>query len=199
MLQFTTNAGTPSITSFFPASGSAGTLVTITGSNLDSVTTLNIGGVAAIKISNTDTTVVGMVIPGAITGIVSATSNNGIAVAANNFIVTPTEFPSIQQGNKLIPTGNVGTPSFGRSIAISADGNTAIVGENWDNSYVGAAWVYVRNGTQWTQQGNKLVGSDGSGFYLEYSVAISADGNTAIIGSPNDSIDLGGAYIFVRA
>jgi hypothetical protein len=33
------------------------------------------------------------------------------------------------------------------------------VGRFGDNSYTGAAWVIGRNGTIWTQQGNKLVGT----------------------------------------
>jgi hypothetical protein len=45
------------------------------------------------------------------------------------------------------------------SVALSADGNTAIVGGVADNAEIGAAWVYTRSGTDWTQQGNKLVGT----------------------------------------
>jgi hypothetical protein len=37
--------------------------------------------------------------------------------------------------------------------------NAVIVGRFGDNSYTGAAWVFGRNGTVWTQQGNKLVGT----------------------------------------
>jgi hypothetical protein len=81
----------------------------------------------------------------------------------------------------------------GYSVALSADGNTAIVGGPGDNNpyYVGdpgigAAWIYTRSGGVWTQQGPKLVGNDfgwlaGQGT----SVALSADGNTALVGGPN--------------
>jgi hypothetical protein len=49
-----------------------------------------------------------------------------------------------QQGNKLVGTGAVGVARQGHSVAISADGNNAIVGGPYDNSYIGAAWVYRR-------------------------------------------------------
>jgi hypothetical protein len=62
-----------------------------------------------------------------------------------------------QQGAKLVGTGAVGNARQG-SVAVSADGNTAIVGGAGDNSGVGAAWVFTRSGGVWTQQGSKLVG-----------------------------------------
>ena len=61
--------------------------------------------------------------------------------------------PFIQQGSKLVGTGIVGTfADQGFSVALSADGNTALVGGWYDNSNVGAAWVFVRSGGAWTQQ-----------------------------------------------
>ena len=54
-------------------------------------------------------------------------------------------------------------PEQGWSVALSADGNTAIVGGYGDNSYVGAAWVFTRSGGVWTQQGSKLVGTGAVG------------------------------------
>src|SRR5437870_4389346 len=62
-----------------------------------------------------------------------------------------------QQGNKLVADGAVGCPRHGTSIALSADGNTAIVAGRADKSKTGAAWVFTRSGGVWTQQGNKLI------------------------------------------
>jgi hypothetical protein len=45
------------------------------------------------------------------------------------------------------------------SVSLSADGNTAIVGGNDDNSGAGATWVYTRSSGLWTQQGTNLVGT----------------------------------------
>ena len=63
-----------------------------------------------------------------------------------------------QQGPKLVGTGTVGVAEQGYSVALSADGNTALVGGPGDNKSAGAAWVYTRNGNVWTQQGSKVVG-----------------------------------------
>jgi hypothetical protein len=60
-----------------------------------------------------------------------------------------------QQGSKLVGTGAVGNAVQGISAALSADGNTAIVGGPIDNGRSGAAWVYTRSGGVWTQQGLK--------------------------------------------
>ena len=52
-----------------------------------------------------------------------------------------------------------------------------------DNSGTGAAWVFTRSGGVWSQQGSKLVGTGAVGAAEQgCSVAISADGNTAIVG-----------------
>ncbi len=67
---------------------------------------------------------------------------------------------------------------FGASVAISGDGNTALVGAPQDAP--GAAWVFTRSGTTWTQQGKKLTGQG----QLGTDVALSADGDTALMGAP---------------
>src|SRR6516165_5583135 len=67
----------------------------------------------------------------------------------------------------------------GWSVALSADGRTAIVGGIVDNGLAGAAWVYTRSDGGWTQQGNKLVGTAAVGQGGQgVSVALSADGST---------------------
>jgi hypothetical protein len=105
-----------------------------------------------------------------------------------------------QQGGKLIGTGAVGYADQGHSVALSADGNTAIVGGPRDNSFTGAAWVYARAGTVWTQQGNKLVGTGAVGSAMQgSSVALSADGNTAIAGGRADNRVTGAAWVHTRS
>jgi hypothetical protein len=88
----------------------------------------------------------------------------------------------------------------GYSVSLSADGNTAIVGGRNDNGYTGAAWIWTRSGAVWIQQGSKLVGSGGVGSTTQgSSVSVSADGNTAIVGGPNDNGFNGGAWIWTRS
>ena len=86
-------------------------------------------------------------------------------------------------------------------MALSAEGNTALIGGAGDNGGVGAAWVFTRSGSTWTQQGEKLTGSGrepGAGEFGD-SVALSADGNTALIGGPGDNDDVGAAWVFTRS
>ncbi len=106
-----------------------------------------------------------------------------------------------QQGSKLVGTGAVGAAYQGLSVALSADGNTAIVSGANDNSYAGAAWVYTRSNGVWTQQGSKLVGSGATGgpVYQGSSVAISADGNTAIVGGDGDNSGAGATWVYTRS
>ena len=105
-----------------------------------------------------------------------------------------------QQGAKLVGTGAIGNANQGWSVALSADGNTAIVGGSSDNGGAGATWLFTRNGTTWTQQGNKLVGTGATGGAGQgEGVALSADGNTAIVGGPTDNANLGAMWIFTRA
>ena len=123
--------------------------------------------------------------------------NSGIGAA---WVFTRSGGVWTQQGSKLVGTGAVGTGQQGSSVALSADGNTAIVGGLGDNSGIGASWVFTRSGGVWTQQGSKLVGAGAVGTALQgCSVALSADGNTAIVGGPEDNSRVGAAWVFARA
>ena len=107
-----------------------------------------------------------------------------------------------QQGNKLVGNGAGGsTPQQGWSVSLSSDGNTAIVGGPSDNSSEGAAWVFIRSGGVWTQQGGKLVGTGAVGSLVNQgeSVSLSSDGNTAIVGGPSDDGNAGAAWVFTRS
>jgi hypothetical protein len=107
---------------------------------------------------------------------------------------------SAQQGSKLVGTGAIGPAEQGWSVALSGDGNTAIVGGVADNRAAGAAWVFTRSGNVWTQQGSKLVGTGAEGSAGQaLSVALSDDGNTAIVGGPWDSARAGAAWLYTRS
>jgi hypothetical protein len=104
-----------------------------------------------------------------------------------------------QQGPKLTGGEEEIQGRFGASVALSADGNTAIIGGNTDDVGIGAAWVFTRSSGVWTQQGPKLTGGEevGQGFFGR-SVALSADGNTAIIGGNGDGEEAGAVWVFTR-
>ncbi|MDQ6806488.1 MAG: hypothetical protein M3065_16325 [Actinomycetota bacterium] len=113
-------------------------------------------------------------------------------------------------------SGGSNTGGFGSGVALSANGGTALIGAFEDGSVsdsatTGAAWVFVRSGGLWSQQGTKLVanctvscsGPNGTGSSaggeLGESVALSSDGSTALLGSPTDSNLAGAAWVFTRS
>jgi hypothetical protein len=106
-----------------------------------------------------------------------------------------------QQGAKLVGTGAVGIAGQGYSVALSADGNTAVVGGfNNNNGVEGAAWVYTRSGGVWSQEGAKLVGTGAVGIAGQgCSVALSADGNTAVVGGYKENGATGAAWVYTRS
>ncbi|TMJ81416.1 MAG: hypothetical protein E6G78_19750, partial [Alphaproteobacteria bacterium] len=119
---------------------------------------------------------------------------------------------TFQDQPKLVGTGAVGSANQGMAVALSADGNTAIVGGPGANNAdrdrpasigpAGAAWVFTQSGGVWRQQA-KLVGTTseyGGGLWSQgASVAVSADGNTAIVGGPSDNRTTGAAWVFTRS
>jgi hypothetical protein len=124
--------------------------------------------------------------------------------------------PLIEAGSKLTGAGELGEGQFGSSVALSADGNTLLVGAPHDtNVNRGAAWFFTRSGSTWVQQGTELTGAEGMPPSEEEqcaeesaeeagecafgaSVALSADGSTALIGEPSATARPGSAWVFKR-
>jgi hypothetical protein len=107
--------------------------------------------------------------------------------------------PLFAQQAKLTASDGAAEDRFGALVAIS--GNTAVVGAPYANTggwgYQGAAYVFVRSGTTWTQQ-QKLTASDGAAYdYFGASVAISE--NTVVVGAINANSYQGAAYVFARS
>jgi lipocalin len=121
-------------------------------------------------------------------------SGGGIGAA---WVYTRSNGAWMQQGRKLIANDSVGVANQGYSVALSGDGSTAIVGGPNDNSNIGAAWVYTRSGGAWTQ-GSKLIGTGAVEHAFQgYSVALSGDSNTAIVGGPAGTG--AGAWVYARS
>lgn len=93
--------------------------------------------------------------------------------------------------------------AFGWSVAISSDGNTIVSGANDEDSLLtgvppndqggndrardtssGAAYVFVRSGTEWKQQVWLKATNTRKNDKFGTSVAISGDGNTVAVGAP---------------
>lgn len=92
--------------------------------------------------------------------------------------------------------------AFGYSVAINSTGDYAIVGaylEDTGGSSSGAAYIFTRSGTTWTQQ-QKIKGSDSvNGDNFGISVAINETGDYVIVGATGIGLNAGGAYIFTRS
>ena len=98
---------------------------------------------------------------------------------------TPTE--------RLVADDGDANDQFGNAVAVSADGSNAIIGTEKDqiqgNGRTGSAYAFSEAGESWTQQ-HKFTpqrtseGPDDFGT----SVAISADGTTAVVGAPHERI-----------
>jgi hypothetical protein len=108
---------------------------------------------------------------------------------------------------ELIAYDGLGSDYFGYSVSLSADGNTALIGAIGKyinlNIYQGAAYVFTRSGSVWYQQ-KELTANDGAASdWFGQSVALSADGNTALIGAFEKTVNgkafQGAAYAFTRS
>jgi len=69
------------------------------------------------------------------------------------------------------------------ALAISGNGSTILVGDISVNSYTGAVLVYVRRGDNWVRQATIPDPDASQGANFGSSVSVSADGNTALIGT----------------
>jgi len=135
---------------------------------------------------------------------ITFTASDGInlATAASSFSLSfgPNWSLTTQQ-QKIVASDIQANDNFGYSVAISGD--TAVVGAQYEDiggTSAGAAYVFTRSGTTWTEQ-QKIQASDKQASdFFGYSVAI--DGDTAVVGAwyeETGATDSGSAYIFTRS
>ncbi|MBS0618464.1 MAG: hypothetical protein JSR44_09760 [Spirochaetes bacterium] len=190
------------VISINPTSGGIGTLLTITETNFDlsTLSSVTVNGVAANIVSQSTTSATALIMPGTTTDPVIVITNAGSQTGDNFTVTMPSAGGWSQQGTKLVGTGNIGAAWQGLSVAISADGNTALIGGNNDNASQGAAWIFTRSGSVWVQQGSKLIVTDNIGVpSFGASVALSADGTTALVGGVRDNSNQGASWVFTRS
>jgi RHS repeat-associated protein len=112
--------------------------------------------------------------------------------------------PLIQQETKLTASDGANNDMFGDSIAFS--GNTVVVGAYQadlpSKADAGAAYVFVRSGSTWSQQAKLTASDSAAGAFFGNGVDIYGD--TIVVGA--DLTDLAGgktnagaAYVFVRS
>tara|TARA_B100001559_G_scaffold121177_1_gene101935 strand:- start:3879 stop:5252 length:1374 start_codon:yes stop_codon:yes gene_type:complete len=128
----------------------------------------------------------------------SGVSNAGSAYI---FVRSGTLWP---QQAKLVSSDKATSDQFGRNVSIS--GGFAIVGAGFADpngvNNAGAAYVFVRSGTTWSQQAKLVANDKAASDIFGESVAISSTGY-AIVGAssadPNGISGGGAAYIFKRS
>jgi hypothetical protein len=92
---------------------------------------------------------------------------------------------------------------FGNRVSVSGD--TAVIGADSKtvngHAFEGAAYVFVRSGSSWSQQGEFTAADGAADDYFGLSVSVSGD--TAIIGAEGNTVnghaEQGAAYVFVRS
>jgi hypothetical protein len=112
--------------------------------------------------------------------------------------------------------------SLGVSVAISLDGNTIVSGaldedclctgvnprdaqgnlagtnDRASDTSAGAVYVFIRNGTAWTQQAYIKASNTGKEDWFGSRLALSGDGNTIVAGSQLEGSAAGAVYVFTR-
>ncbi|MEI9935811.1 MAG: MYXO-CTERM sorting domain-containing protein [Pseudomonadota bacterium] len=133
------------------------------------------------------------------TAIVAEANGNSGTGAVFAMVRTGSEWN--QQGPRWLLSDGVVNDDFGYSVAISGD--TALVGARrrqvGSNVMQGAAYVYVRSGTAWTQQAT-ITASDGAAYDF-FGEAVALQNDTAVVLSNHLSGAegaYGAAYVYTR-
>jgi hypothetical protein len=98
-----------------------------------------------------------------------------------------------QQAVLTSPVSTAGD-QFGRSVALGQD--VALIGAPGTGGSAGAAYVFTRSGTAWSQpSGITLPDSSPK----QFGASVSLSGNTAVIGAPAQNSGTGAVYFFVNS
>lgn len=146
------------------------------------------------------------------TGIDGDQADNSVVDSGAAYVFVRTGTTWTQQA--YLKASNTGADDrFGITVAIVGDnlvvgapqedsGATGIDGNQADNSASnsGAAYVFVRSGTTWTQQAYLKASNSGADDYFGWSVTLAGD--TLVVGAPQEdsgATESGAAYVFLRS
>jgi hypothetical protein len=124
-----------------------------------------------------------------VVGVPAKNSNAGVA-----YVFVRSGSIWSQQAELAASDGAAGD-YFGWSVAIS--GSAMVVGAIGKNSFTGAAYVFVRSGSIWSQQA-ELTPSDGS-FGESFGSSVTISSSTVVVGAIGKNLNNGAAYVFVRS
>jgi len=161
-------------------------------------------------------------------GPINSSNNNNWGAAGAVYVYTrPNKQSNWVHQAKIKPSQLGQGDWFGNSVSLSDDGNTLVVGSIFEdgsgtginpalnNSAIdaGAAYVFTRSGTTWSQQAYLKASNTEKGDFFGGYVAISGDGNTVAVaalqedgsgtginpGNNNSATDAGAVYVFSRS
>jgi len=218
---------TPNVTLVTPDGGSTagGTEVTITGTGFTGATSVTFDGLEATMIAITDTSIT-VITPPHAAGPVSVLITTPAGTDPGNTFYTYSAAGPLAALEAYFKAGNSGArDKFGYSVAVSGDtavigardedsNATSVGGDGTDNSAdnSGAAYVFVRSGSTWTQQA--YLKADNSGANDAFGTSVAVSGDTVVIGAPyedsqattvngdgtdNSASASGAAYVFTRS
>lgn len=166
----------------------------------------------------------------AATGVNGDSANNGAQDSGAAYVFARAGDSWSEQAYVKASNTNAGD-FFGKSVALDLDGDVLAVGAcceagggtgvnntnpgPGDNSTgsAGAAYVFTRSGSSWTQEAYVKASNTGSGDSFGFSIDLDDAGTTLAVGAPgensaatgingnganNSALDAGAAYVFVR-
>jgi hypothetical protein len=90
-----------------------------------------------------------------------------------------------------------GAEGFGASVALSGDGNTALISGGDVAANKGAVWVFTRSGSTWSQGQELTSVHNGTQGAFGRHIALSSDASTALISE--DCFGRGAVWVFTRS
>lgn len=145
-------------------------------------------------------------------GTATPTAGHPDSVPASGGSTRDTLTPSttdFTQQQKLAASDGSESDAFGRKVAVSSDGTTALIGATFDDDTendfttekTGSAYVFTRTDGEWSQQQRLTADDNDEDDKFASGVALSDDGTTALIGAFGDQesateVNTGAAYVF---
>jgi len=135
--------------------------------------------------------------------VVGAPQDDDNGLSSGSAYVYKRSGTSWAQETKLLPSDGTTGDGFGESVSISGDYVVVSAVGNTDNgAQSGSAYVFMRNGTSWSEQ-SKLLPSDGVADD-RFGRSVSISGDYVVVGAYGDDAEYdgywqGSAYIFKRS
>jgi hypothetical protein len=175
-----------------PTTAVVGLLLSLTGTDYSNLTSATVGNQAALVIKKSSTDATLFVMPVAATGSVS--------VNINGQTFSKTGFTLGTVGNTTTEQSNIqgsSAPGYAHYYnSLSAEGtHLALFGEAYSSNR-GAAYVFLRSGSTWSEQARLQPSDNATNRYFGRNVAINADGSTLFATQLRGSVK---GFIFTRA